>query len=123
MQANIPFSRRSSSLELSAPVKLRTRDISTDIGSSRRDYTNGISSSNGYSTRTTRPKTTNFEDEHSDEYKKIMSDSDKFLTMSKYAKKDKETSEVNGMMEEERRSKAYSKIMNQQSVTSLVNLR
>jgi len=112
-------SRRSSSLELSAPVKLRTRDISTDIGSSRRDYTNGISSSNGYSTRTTRPKTTNFEDEHSDEYKKIMSDSDKFLTMSKYAKKDKETSEVNGMMEEERRSKAYSKIMNQQSVTSL----
>jgi len=119
MQANIPFSRRSSSLELSAPVKLRTRDISTDIGSSRRDYTNGISSSNGYSTRTTRPKTTNFEDEHSDEYKKIMSDSDKFLTMSKYAKKDKETSEVNGMMEEERRSKAYSKIMNQQSVTSL----
>eukprot|EP00092_Neocalanus_flemingeri_P033465 GFUD01036382.1.p1 GENE.GFUD01036382.1~~GFUD01036382.1.p1 ORF type:complete len:800 (+),score=284.74 GFUD01036382.1:163-2562(+) len=114
-------SRRSSSLEISAPVKLRARDVSIDIGSSRRDYTNGLSSTNSYtpSSRTSRPKTTNFEDDHSEEYKKIMSTTDKYLTMSKYAKTDKDTTEVNGMMEEDRRSKAYRKIINQQSVASL----
>eukprot|EP00092_Neocalanus_flemingeri_P010481 GFUD01011292.1.p1 GENE.GFUD01011292.1~~GFUD01011292.1.p1 ORF type:complete len:816 (+),score=283.88 GFUD01011292.1:87-2534(+) len=114
-------SRRSSSLEISAPVKLRARDVSIDIGSSRRDYTNGLSSTNSYtpSSRTSRPKTTNFEDDHSEEYKKIMSTTDKYLTMSKYAKTDKDTTEVNGMMEEDRRSNAYRKIINQQSVASL----
>ena len=40
--------------------------------------------------------------------------------MSKYSKQDKETEEANGMVEEERRSKAYSKIINQQSAASLV---
>jgi len=111
-------SRRSSSLEISAPVILRTRDISTDIGSNRRDYTNGISTTT--SARTTRPKSTKYdEDEHSEEYKKIMSNTDKYLTMSKYNKNDKETTDINGMMEEERRSKAYSKIINQQSDISL----
>ena len=40
--------------------------------------------------------------------------------MSKYSKQDKETEEVNGMVEEERRSKAYAKIINQQSAASLV---
>jgi len=115
-------SRRSSSLEISAPIKPRTRDISIDITSSRRDYTNGISSTSSYvpSSRASRPKTTNFDDdEHSEEYKRIMSNTDKYLTMSKYTKKDKETEEVNGMVEEERRSKAYSKIINQQSAASL----
>jgi len=114
-------SRRSSSLEISAPIKPRTRDISTDLTSSRRDYTNGISSTSSYvpSSRASRPKTTNFEDEHSEEYKRIMANTDKYLTMSKYTKTDKETEDVNGMVEEERRSKAYSKIINQQSVASL----
>ena len=109
---------------MSAPVKLRTRDISTDVGSSRRDYTNGISSTSSYvpSSRASRPKTTNFEDDHSEEYKKIMSSTDKYLTMSKYGKTDKDTADINGMVEEERRGKAYSKIMNQQSVASLVNI-
>jgi len=114
-------SRRSSSLEISAPIKPRARDISIDLTSSRRDYTNGISSTNSYvsSSRASRPKTTNFDDEHSDEYKRIMSNTDKYLTMSKYSKQDKETEEANGMVEEERRSKAYSKIINQQSAASL----
>ena len=49
-----------------------------------------------------------------------MSNTDKYLTMSKYSKQDKETEEANGMVEEERRSKAYSKIINQQSAASLV---
>ena len=104
-------------------MKYRARDASIDIGSSRRDYTNGVSSTNAYtpSSRTSRPKTTNFDDEHSEEYKKILSNTDKYLTMSKYAKTDKDTSEVNGMLEEDRRSKAYSKIINQQSATTLVN--
>ena len=52
-----------------------------------------------------------------------MSNTDKYLTMSKYAKADKETAEVNGMVEEERRSKAYAKIINQQSAASLVSRR
>jgi len=114
-------SRRSSSLEISAPIKPRARDISIDLTSSRRDYTNGISSTSSYvsSSRASRPKTTNFDDEHSEEYKRIMSNTDKYLTMSKYSKQDKETEEVNGMVEEERRSKAYSKIINQQSAASL----
>jgi len=115
-------SRRSSSLEISAPIILRTRDISTDLGSNKRDYTNGISSTNGYtsSARTTRTNTTKYDDEeHSEEYKKIMSSTDKYLTMSKYNKADKETSDINGMIEEERRSKAYSKIINQQTDISL----
>ena len=43
--------------------------------------------------------------------------------MSKYAKADKETAEVNGMVEEERRSKSYAKIINQQSAASLVSRR
>ena len=43
--------------------------------------------------------------------------------MSKYAKADKETTEVNSMVEKERRSKAYAKIINQQSVALLVNRR
>ena len=49
-----------------------------------------------------------------------MSNTDKYLTMSKYGKTDKDTADINGMVEEERRGKAYSKIMNQQSVASLV---
>ena len=52
-----------------------------------------------------------------------MSNTDKYLTMSKYAKADKETAEVNGMVEEERRSKSYAKIINQQSAASLVSRR
>jgi len=118
-------SRRSSSLEISAPVSLRSRDLSSDIGSSRRDYTNGISSTNNYtlSTRTSRPATNNYDEEHSEEYKRIMSNTDKYLTMSKYSKTDKDTTEVNGMIEEERRSKAYAKIINQQSASSMVLLK
>ena len=67
--------------------------------------------------------TTNFDnddDEHSPEYKKIMGQTDVTLTMSKYAKKDGDSLKVDGMIEEERRSKAYSKIIGQSSAQQLV---
>ena len=60
-------------------------------------------------------------DDHSDEYKKIMSNTDKYLTMAKYSNsKDENNNSVNNMIEEERRSKAYSKIVGLQSAQSLV---
>ena len=62
--------------------------------------------------------TTNFDnddDEHSPEYKKIMGQTDLSLTVSKYAKKDNDSLKVDGMLEEERRSKAYSRIIGQAS--------
>lgn len=51
-----------------------------------------------------------------------MSNTDKYLTMAKYSNKE-ENSNVNNMIEEERRSKAYSKIIGLQSAQSLVNLK
>ena len=73
--------------------------------------------------RAPRPVTTNYDnddDEHSPEYKKIMGQTDVTLTMSKYAKKDGDSLKVDGMIEEERRSKAYSKIIGQSSAQQLV---
>ena len=67
--------------------------------------------------------TTNYDnddDEHSPEYKKIMGQTDVTLTISKYAKKDSDSLKVDGMIEEERRSKAYSKIIGQSSSQQLV---
>merc|ERR1712079_826406 len=104
------LSRRSSSLEIGA-VKLRNRDVSTDL-SYKRDFSS--------STRPSRPVTRNYDgEEHSDEYKKIMSSSDKYLTMAKYSSSNGEAKEVNSVMEEERRSKAYSKIIGAQTAQSL----
>merc|ERR1712088_818128 len=68
--------------------------------------------------RAPRPVTTNYDnddDEHSPEYKKIMGQTDVTLTLSKYAKKDSDSLKVDGMLEEERRSKAYSRIIGQAS--------
>ena len=48
-------------------------------------------------------------EDHSEEYRKIMSGTDKYVTMAKYTKA--ENSDTNNMLEEERRSKAYSKII------------
>ena len=84
----------------------------------KKDYTNGLSSS---TTRSSRYGTKNYDnEEHSDEYKKIMGNTDKYLTMAKYSSNN-ESSDVNKMMEEERRSKAYSKIIGAQTAQSLVN--
>ena len=47
---------------------------------------------------------------------------DKYLTMQKYRDYDK-TKEIDKMVEEERRSKAYSKIINQSSTYQQVGLR
>ena len=47
--------------------------------------------------------------------------SDKYLTMAKYSSSNGEAKEVNSMMEEERRSKAYSKIIGAQTAQSLVS--
>lgn len=49
-----------------------------------------------------------------------MANTDKYLTMSKYSATDKQTTEMNNMMEEERRSKAYSKIIGAPSAQSSV---
>ena len=49
-----------------------------------------------------------------------MANTDKYLTMSKYSATDKQTTEMNNMMEEERRSKAYSKIIGSPSALSSV---
>ena len=87
------------------------------IHSYKRDYTNGLSSS---TTRSSRYGTKNYDnEEHSDEYKKIMGNTDKYLTMAKYTNNN-EGNDVNKMMEEERRSKAYSKIIGAQTAQSLV---
>merc|ERR1711974_318010 len=61
--------------------------------------------------------------ERSEEYKKIMSSTDKYLTMSKYSGADKETSDTTNMIEEERRSKAYSKIIGSAQSTEADNSR
>ena len=69
--------------------------------------------------------TTNYEnddDERSPEYKKIMGQTDVTLTISKYAKKDGDSLKVDSMIEEERRSKAYSKIIGQSSAQQLVRI-
>ena len=75
--------------------------------------------------RAPRPVTTNYEnddDERSPEYKKIMGQTDVTLTISKYAKKDGDSLKVDSMIEEERRSKAYSKIIGQSSAQQLVRI-
>merc|ERR1711936_939025 len=102
-------SHRSASRDLGS-VKLRTRDHSTDISNGyRRDYSSGYTTS----------KASKYEnEERSEEYKKIMANTDKYLTMSKYSATDKQTTEMNNMMEEERRSKAYSKIIGAPSAQS-----
>merc|ERR1712130_32032 len=106
---------RSGSMDFSAPVKMRTRDHSVDYSSySKPTYT--------ANNRAPRPVTTNYDnddDERSPEYKKIMGQTDVTLTISKYAKKDGDSLKVDGMIEEERRSKAYSKIIGQSSAQQL----
>merc|ERR1711936_205892 len=106
---------RSGSMDFSAPVMMRTRDHSVDYSSySKPTYT--------ANNRAPRPVTTNYDnddDEHSPEYKKIMGQTDVTLTLSKYAKKDSDSLKVDGMIEEERRSKAYSKIIGQSSSQQL----
>merc|ERR1712223_1515878 len=102
---------RSGSMDFSAPVKMRTRDHSVDYSS----YSKGTYTGNN---RASRPVTTNYDnedDERSPEYKKIMGQTDLSLTVSKYAKKDNDSRKVDGMLEEERRSKAYSRIIGQAS--------
>ena len=86
-------------------------DHSVDYSS----YSKGTYTGNN---RASRPVTTNYDnedDERSPEYKKIMGQTDLSLTVSKYAKKDSDSLKVDGMLEEERRSKAYSRIIGQAS--------
>ena len=92
-------------------MKLRTRDHSTDISGYRKDYSSAYNRSRASKYET---------EERSDEYKKIMANTDKYLTMSKYSGTDKQTTDMNNMMEEERRSKAYSKIIGSPSALSSV---
>ena len=46
-----------------------------------------------------------------------MASTDKYVTMAKYSTTDKETSDTTNMLEEERRSKAYSKIIGSATAT------
>jgi len=93
--------RRSSSLELSAPIKPRLRDRSTDF------------SVNGIERIASRPKTSTFHSKYeAKDYKDITTNADKYITMQKYSNYDK-VKEIESTVEEERRSKAYSKIINQ----------
>ena len=48
-----------------------------------------------------------------------MGNTDKYLTMAKYT--NNENKDVNNMIENERRSKAYSKIIGEQTAQSLVS--
>jgi len=106
--------RRSSSMEYSAPVKMRTRDLSMDYSNT---YVKPTYTANN---RAPRPTTTNFDDEeHSPEYRKIMEKTDTTLNLMKYSKKDEDAAAVDGLLEEERRSKAYNKIINQGSATQM----
>merc|ERR1712115_391291 len=107
-------SQRSSSVDYSAPIKYRARDHSVDYST----YTKPTYTSTN---RAPRPVTINFDDddEHSPEYRKIMEKNDVHLTLGKYSKKDDEAIKVDGMMEEERRSKAYSKIINQSNSSQM----
>merc|ERR1711936_174398 len=115
MDCTTRIRHRSGSMDFSAPVMMRTRDHSVDYSSySKPTYT--------ANNRAPRPVTTNYDnddDEHSPEYKKIMGQTDVTLTLSKYAKKDSDSLKVDGMIEEERRSKAYSKIIGQSSSQQL----
>merc|ERR1711936_999925 len=116
MDCSTRIRHRSGSMDFSAPVKMRPRDPSVDYSSysSKPTYT--------ANNRAPRPVTTNYDnddDEHSPEYKKIMGQTDVTLTLSKYAKKDSDSLKVDGMIEEERRSKAYSKIIGQSSSQQL----
>ena len=89
------------------------------ISSHRKDYSSSYSngSTSGYS----RSRASKYDSEdHSEEYKKIMSSTDKYVTMAKYSTTDKESSDTTNMLEEERRSKAYSKIIG--SATATVSL-
>lgn len=106
--------RRTGSVDYSAPVKMRTRDRSMD-------YSSHITPTYTANSRAPRPKTVNYEDddEHSAEYKKIMEKTDVTLAMSKYSNKADDAAKVEGMIEEERRSKAYGKIINQTSTNQL----
>lgn len=87
------------------------------------DYSNYSKPTYSATSRASRPVTTNFDndDEHSAEYKKIMGQPDVTLTLSKYGKKDSDAIKVEGMIEEERRGKAYSKIIGQTSSAQLVS--
>ena len=94
-------------------------DHSVDYSS----YSKGTYTGNN---RASRPVTTNYDnedDERSPEYKKIMGQTDLSLTVSKYAKKDNDSLKVDGMLEEERRSKAYSRIIGQASEKQQVRRR
>ena len=75
------------------------------------------------STRPARPATKNYDDdEHSEEYKKILEKTDVSLTLSKYSKKDSDMIKVDGMIEEERRSKAYRRIMGDSNANDMVKI-
>ena len=70
--------------------------------------------------RLSRPVTKSYDtEERSEEYKKIMGNTDRYLTMAKYSNNDNK--DVNNMMEEERRSKAYSKIIGAQTAQTFVS--
>ena len=88
--------------------------------SHRRDFSNSYS--NGSTSGFTRSRASKYDSEdHSEEYKKIMASTDKYVTMAKYSTVDKETSDTTNMIEEERRSKAYSKIIGSaQSTVSFI---
>ena len=86
--------------------------------SHRRDFSNSYS--NGSTSGFTRSRASKYDSEdHSEEYKKIMASTDKYVTMAKYSSG--QSSDTNNMIEEERRSKAYSKIIGSaQSTVSII---
>jgi len=93
--------RRSNSLELSAPVKPRIRDRSTDF------------SINGIERISSRPKTAIYDSKFdAKEYMELTGSADRYVTVQKYKNTN---TDIDNLVEEERRSKAYSKIINQSS--------
>merc|ERR1711971_707188 len=116
--ARTSHGHRSSSRDIGS-VRLRNREHSTDI-SHRKDFSQSYSngSTSGYSR--SRASRCDGED-HSEEYKKIMSSTDKYVTMAKYTTADH--SDTTNMLEEERTSKAYSKIIGSAQSTEADNSR
>merc|ERR1711971_1050911 len=116
--ARTSHGHRSSSRDIGS-VRLRNREHSTDI-SHRKDFSQSYS--NGSTSAYTSSRASKYESEdRSEEYKKIMSSTDKYVTMAKYTTADH--SDTTNMLEEERRSKAYSKIIGSAQSTEADNSR
>jgi len=116
--------RRSTSMDYSAPIKPRMRDASADYSATpkmrirdrSRDY-----SVNGMDKISSRPSTVMIDTKLYSDYEtrplkevKIQNSTDSYLTMQKYSDAGA-TKDIDNILEGERRSKAYSKIVDQSS--------